>query len=75
MLSCVPVFVTPWTVSLQAPLSKGFSRQGILEWVAISSFRGSSQPRDQTHVFYVSCVGRQVLYYWHRLGNPGQPLR
>ena len=27
MLSCVPLFVTPWTVAHQAPLSMGFSRQ------------------------------------------------
>ena len=26
-LSCVRLFVTPWTVACQAPLSKGFSRQ------------------------------------------------
>ena len=26
----------------------------ILEWVAISSSRGSSQPRDQTHVSYIA---------------------
>ena len=26
--SCVWLFVTPWTVAHQAPLSKGFSRQG-----------------------------------------------
>ena len=30
------------TVALQAPLSTGFSRQRILEWVAISSCRDSS---------------------------------
>ena len=33
--------------------------QATLEWVAISSSRGSSQPRDQTHF---SC--RQILYHW-----------
>ena len=33
--SC-PTLATPWTVALQVPLSMGFSRQGILEWVAIS---------------------------------------
>ena len=27
LLSCVRLFVTPWTVARQAPLSKGFSRQ------------------------------------------------
>ena len=28
----------------------------ILEWVAISSSRGSSQSRDQTLICYVSCI-------------------
>ena len=27
MLSCTQLFVTPWTVAHQAPLSMGFSRQ------------------------------------------------
>ena len=27
------------------------------------SSRGSSQPRDQTYVSYVSCIGRRVLYH------------
>ena len=26
-LSCVQLFVTPWTIACQAPLSMGFSRQ------------------------------------------------
>ena len=30
----------------QAPLSMEFSRQEILEWIAISSSRGSSWPRN-----------------------------
>ena len=33
----------------------------ILEWVAISSSRGYSRPRDWTHV---SCIGRWILYQW-----------
>ena len=36
----------------------------ILEWVAISSSRGSSWPRDQTRVTWGSCIGRQILYHW-----------
>ena len=40
----------------------GFSVHGIshtrIEWVAMPSSRGSSQPRDRTHL---SCIGRQVL--------------
>ena len=43
----------------------GFSVHGILqarmEWVAMPSSKGSSQPRDRTHVFYVSCICRRVL--------------
>ena len=46
-LSIVELFVTSWTVAHQASLSMGFSRQErILEWIAISFSRGSSQPRD-----------------------------
>ena len=33
------------------------------------SSRGSSQPRDGTWVFYVSCIGRWVLYHWCHLGS------
>ena len=35
-----------------------------LEWVAISSSRGSSWPRDQIYVSCGSCIGRQILYHW-----------
>ena len=34
------------------------------------SSRGSSPPRDQSCIFYVSCIGRQVLYHKHHLGGP-----
>ena len=40
MFSPVRLFVTPWTVTHQAPLFMEFSRQRILEWVAISFSRG-----------------------------------
>ena len=42
----------------------GILQARILEWVAISSSRGSSWPRDWTQVSYVSCIGRWVLYRW-----------
>ena len=35
----------------------------VLVWVAMPSSRGSSRPRDWTHVSYVSCIGRWVLYH------------
>ena len=34
-----------------------------LEWAAMPSSRGSSRPRDWTHVTYVSCIGKQGFYY------------
>ena len=48
MLSHVQLFVTPWTVAHQAALSMGILQARILEWVAMPSSRGSSQPRDRT---------------------------
>ena len=36
----------------------------ILEWVAVSFSRRSSQPRDQTRISYNSCIGKQILYHW-----------
>ena len=41
----------------------GILQLQILEWVAISSSRVSSPPRDQTHVSCVSCIGKQTLYH------------
>ena len=41
----------------------GIPQARILEWVAMSSSRGSSPPRDQTNVSYISCIGRWVLYH------------
>ena len=35
----------------------------ILEWIAISFSRGSSQPTDWTHVSCISCTGGQILYH------------
>ena len=45
----------------------GILQQSILEWVAISSSRGSSRPRDPTCVFYISCIGRWILYHYSLL--------
>ena len=39
----------------------GISQARILEWVAISFSRESSQHRGQIHIF---CIGRQILYHW-----------
>ena len=44
----------PQTVARQTPLSTEILQARILEWGAISSSRGSSQPRDRTHGFPAS---------------------
>ena len=49
--SCVE---TPWTVACQVPLSVGILPARILEWVAMPSSRGSSQPRDPTQVSHIA---------------------
>ena len=36
--------------------------------------RGSSRPRDGSHISYASCVGRQVLYHQCHLGSPAVSL-
>ena len=55
-----PTLETPWTVALQAPLSR------ILEWVAISFSGVPSQPRDQT---CISCIQVDSLPLSHQ-GSP-----
>ena len=54
LLSRVQLFATLWTVTHQAPLSMGILQARKLKWVAMPSFRGSSQPRDQTHVSHIA---------------------
>ena len=53
--SVMPSSVTPWTTACQ-----GFSRQEYWS-IAISSSRGSSPPRDQTHV---SCTEDKLFTHW-----------
>ena len=48
-------------IACQTPLSMGFPKARILEWVAIPFSRGSSPPRDWTHVSFAS---RQILHLW-----------
>ena len=55
MLSHVWLFVTPWTISTRL-LCHRISQARVVEWVAISSNRWSSWPRDQTRASCVSCT-------------------
>ena len=49
-LSRVRLFGTSRTAACQPPLSIKILQKRILEWVAMASSRGSSQPRDQPQV-------------------------
>ena len=77
VLSCVWLLVT---AAHQAPLSREFSRQeywschflfqGIFPGSEPASL-GIFQPKDQIHISYVSCIGRQILY----TAPPGKPWK
>ena len=54
MLSHFSLSVTLSTVTCQALLSMGILQARILEWVAMPSSRGSSQPKDQTQVSFIA---------------------
>ena len=41
----------------------GILQARILEWISMPSSRGSSQPRGQTCISYVSCISRHALYH------------
>ena len=62
LVSWVQLFATPWTVVCQAVLSMGILQARILEWVALPSSRGSSQPRDWTQVSHIE--GRWFFTVW-----------
>ena len=65
--SCVQLLVTLWTLAHQGPLSMGILQARILEWVAVSSSKGSSQPRDPVQFFCMSCIDWGILYHQHHL--------
>ena len=48
----------------------GVFQARILERVAISYSRGSSQLKDQTQISCIACIGSQILLLLGHLGNP-----
>ena len=53
----------PMDYSLPGSSVHGILQARILEWVAISSRRRSSWPRDWTCISCIYCIGRRVLYH------------
>ena len=63
-LSHIWLFAAPWTVTLPGSSVHGIIPARMLQWVTISSSRGSSWPRDRT---LISCIGRRILYQWPKV--------
>ena len=55
---CNSMDCSPWSSSVH-----GIFQAIMLEWVAISSSMGSSQPRDQTQISSAPCIDRWMLYH------------
>ena len=72
--SCMTLF-NPMDCNLSGSSVHGILQARILKWVAISSSRGSSQPRDWTQVSYISCIVRQVLSHWYPPGEAHQYIK
>ena len=64
VLSHVQFFVILWTVALQASLLMKFSRQEYWSGLLFPTPEGLDPgPRDQAHISFISCIGRQILYH------------
>ena len=63
LCSVASVLWDPMGYSPPGSSVQGILQARILEWVAVPSIRGSSQPRDQTLISCVSSVGKQILSY------------
>ena len=58
LLHSCPALWDPVDCSPPGSSVHGILQARILEWVAMSSSRGASRPRNWTHVSYISCTGR-----------------
>ena len=69
LLQSCPTLCNPGDCSPPDSFVYGILQRRILEWVAIPFSRGSSRPRDRTHISFVSCIGRQDLHHQRHLGK------
>ena len=58
-----PTLFDPMDCSPPGSSVHGIFPARILGWVAIFCSRGSSRPRDWSHVSCLSCTGRRILYH------------
>ena len=71
--SC-PTLCNPIDCSPPGPSVHGILQARIIEWVAMPSCRGSSQPRDGTSVFCISCVEGGFFTHWATWEAPPKSL-
>ena len=64
-----PTLCNPLDCSLPRSSVHGIFQTRILV-VGHFLLQGFSQPRDQTHISYLSWIGMQVLYHYRHLGSP-----
>ena len=67
--SVVSILCGPLDYSPPGSSVHGIFQARILEWIAISSSRGSSQPRDQTCISCVSCILGGFFYLLSHQGS------
>ena len=71
--SC-PTLCDPMDCNPPGSSVHGIVQARTLEWVAISSPRGSSWPKDWTHVSCISCIDRWIFFFFFlplsHLGSP-----
>ena len=60
-LQLCPTLCDPMDYSPPGSSVHGIVQARMLEWVAMTSSRGSSRPGIQTLISYVSCIGRWIL--------------
>ena len=63
-----PTLCDPMDCSQPNSSIHGILQARKLDWVALPSSMGSSQPRDRNFISYVSCISRQVFFY-HQYHN------
>ena len=67
-LPSYPTLYNPMDCSLQSSSVHGILQARTLEWVALPSPKGSSQPRGWTHISCISCIASRFFTHWATWG-------
>ena len=69
-LQSCPILCSPIDCSPPGSSVHEILQARILERVAMLSSRGSSQPKDWTHISWVSCIAGEFFIHWATWGSP-----